>query len=264
MPTRRPRAETHIARKLGAAIYRFKIDAYTPETMPMARLAEYIAQLAELLGEPTAVHFVKLEPGSTTVVHQVEYEAIPKVQERTASVRRGDGPSDAIRAYRKINRLLRDDNAVGFLQDKRAKAIIIRFPGREEVEETFTSLRQYGTIDGEIIRIGGPDRTVPILLKVEDQQVSGCWADRPTAKRLAQKLFEPVRLSGRERWNRDSEGRWQLESFKVESFEVLEDVPLSKAVERLRAIPVEWPDGAYDELQVIRHGPPRKLRDGGH
>ena len=37
--------------------YRFKIDAYTPQTMPLVRLAEYMAELAQLLGEPTAVHF---------------------------------------------------------------------------------------------------------------------------------------------------------------------------------------------------------------
>jgi hypothetical protein len=39
----------------GAAEYRFRIDAFTPETMPMARLAEYMSQLAQLLGEPTYV-----------------------------------------------------------------------------------------------------------------------------------------------------------------------------------------------------------------
>jgi len=45
--------------------YRFKIDAYTPDTMPMSRLAEYMRELSEMLGEPSAVHFERLEPGST-------------------------------------------------------------------------------------------------------------------------------------------------------------------------------------------------------
>ena len=40
--------------------YRLKIDAYTPETMPMGRLAEYMADLAVILGERAAVHFVQL------------------------------------------------------------------------------------------------------------------------------------------------------------------------------------------------------------
>jgi hypothetical protein len=39
----------------GAAEYRFRIDAFPRETMPMARLAEYMSRLAQLLGEPTYV-----------------------------------------------------------------------------------------------------------------------------------------------------------------------------------------------------------------
>lgn len=39
-------------------IYRFKIDAYSPDTMPMARLAQYMGELAVLLGEREAVHSI--------------------------------------------------------------------------------------------------------------------------------------------------------------------------------------------------------------
>lgn len=39
----------------GAAEYRFRIDAFPRETMPMARLAEYMSRLAQLLREPTYV-----------------------------------------------------------------------------------------------------------------------------------------------------------------------------------------------------------------
>jgi hypothetical protein len=141
--------------------YRFRIDAYTPETMPMVRLAEYMRELSEMLGEPSAVHFERIEPGSTVLVHRIEREAIPKVRERVSNVRRGEGPREALRAYQTINRLLRDDNAVGFLQDKSTKAVIIRFPGKEKAEEKFPSVRQHGSIDGIVIRVGGADETVP-------------------------------------------------------------------------------------------------------
>ena len=72
--------------------FRFKIDAYSPETMPMARLAECLAQLAIILGELNAVHLVRLEGGSTIVVHKIEREAVPKVVDRVTSVRVGDRP----------------------------------------------------------------------------------------------------------------------------------------------------------------------------
>ena len=58
--------------------YRFKIDAaYTPETMPMARLAEYIRELSTLLGNQDKVHFDRLEEGSTVPIIRVDHEAFP-------------------------------------------------------------------------------------------------------------------------------------------------------------------------------------------
>jgi hypothetical protein len=247
----------------GAAEYRFKIDAFTPETMPMARLAEYMRELSQMLGEPGAVHFRRLEAGSTILVHKIEHEAIPKVRERVSNVRRGDGPKEALRAYKTINKFLRDDNAVGFLQDKKAGAVIIRFPGREEAEEKFPSVRQHGSIDGIVIRVGGADETVPVWLEAEEKQIAGCYTTRPIAKQLGAKLFEPVRIFGKGRWSRDSEGAWSLVEFKIESFEPLQDASLSDALTELRAIPIEWGDDAYSELGMIRHGPGGK-KNGGH
>jgi hypothetical protein len=51
--------------------FRLKIEAYTPETMPMQGLAEYLAELALMLGERASVHFVRLEPGNTSVILSV-------------------------------------------------------------------------------------------------------------------------------------------------------------------------------------------------
>ena len=46
---------------------RFKNDVFTPETLPMERLAEYMLQFAKLLGEPERVHFVDVEAGSAVL-----------------------------------------------------------------------------------------------------------------------------------------------------------------------------------------------------
>jgi len=180
-----------------------------------------------------------------------------------SNVRRGEGPREALRAYKTINRFLRDDNAVGFLQDKKSKAVIIRFPGVEEAEEKFPSVRQHGSVDGIVIRVGGADETVPIWLEAGGKQITHCYTTRTIAKQLGAKLFEPVRLFGRGRWGRDSEGTWSLIEFKIEGFEALHEVSLSGALAELRAIPTEWSDDAYKELGMIRHGPGGK-RNGGH
>ncbi|HVZ91532.1 MAG TPA: hypothetical protein VG843_07775 [Rhizomicrobium sp.] len=242
----------------GETEYRFRIDAYSPDKIPMTRLAVYMGELAALLGESASVHFRRLERGSTVIVHAVEKEAVPKVSERTAAVRRGDGTQEAMRAFNAINKLLREDNAVGDLRAKKQTATILVFPGRLDATEKFMAIRQHGSIDGVVNSIGGKDETVHIRLDYQGRQLSGCYTTRSIAKELAHRLFEPVRLFGRGRWNRDDDGNWTLEDFKVESFEPLSDAPLSDALTALRAIPSELNDASYSEIEELRHGPGKK------
>jgi hypothetical protein len=240
---------------------RFRIDAYTPETLPMVRLAEYLHQLALILGEPKAVHFVRLTDGSTTVVHQIEREALPKVRSRARAVARRQAPSDAMRAFQSINRMLRADNGVGALQEM-SGAEIIHFPGREEVTR-FGTITQQCSVDGEVIRLGGTRERVPITLRSEDELIADCYTTRATAKKLAAHLFEAVRLFGTGRFNREDSGAWKLEYFVIDRFEPLKDEPLSSVVMALRAIAGgEWDANALEELKFIRHGP-TETQDGG-
>ncbi|MGZ8367635.1 MAG: hypothetical protein ACXWVS_01170 [Hyphomicrobium sp.] len=248
-------------RKPGATEFFFWIDAFTPATIPMARLAEYMAQLATVLGEPTSVHFVRVKRGSTEIVHKIQAEAVPKVRERARAVRRGDAPRDALRAYETVNKMLMDDNGVGALKEN-TDAVIIPFPGRESAEEKYVAIKERGTIDGEIIRVGGPHKWVPVLIQSEGDTFSGCWADRVIAKQLAQRLFEPVRLFGTGKWNRSAEGKWNLQEFVIERFDPLSGEPLSDAIARLRAIDA-FKDTTLDDIEYLRYGPPEK-QNGGH
>ena len=229
----------------------------------MARLAEYMAQLAEMIGEISSVHFKNLETGSTVVVSRIQREAIPKVHARANAVRRGDAPRDALRAYRTINRMLRDDNGIGHFISADSTRALIRFPGREEIEEQFTSIREAGTLDGVVVRIGGKDQSVHVTLDQQGEQLAGIWTGRTLGKQLAHRLFEPVRLFGKGRWTRDGDGNWVLSDFKVDSFEALDDAPLSVALSDLRSIEVNFSDDAIDDLGVIRRGPDKKL-NGRH
>lgn len=234
--------------------FRFRIDPYTPETIPMVRLAEYLRQLAAMLGEPSAVHFVRLEASSTVVVHHVEREAVPKVRDRATAVARHHGSRDAMRAYRTINQMLRQDNGAGVLQAPTG-AEIVRFPGIQEVIR-YGSVTQQCAVDGEVIRIGGTRERVPIRLRSEEELIADCYTSRATARKIARYLFEPVRLFGNGRFIREDDGAWKLEYFTFENFVPLTEEPLSSVVEALRSIPGgEWGDDALDELRYIRHGP---------
>lgn len=258
-------AMPHIRKPRGdGSEYKFRIDAYSPDKIPMARLAEYMTQLAALLGERNSVHFRRLTKGSTNLHAKVDREAVPKVRDRVVAVRAGGAAGEPMRAFNALNKLLRDDNAIGVLRDNASHgAVIIRFPGREVAEEKFAAIRQQGSIDGIVTGIRGKDDTIHITLQSEGQQISGCETNRTIAKQLGAKLFEPVRLFGRGRWNRDADGVWTLAYFRVEGFDALDDAPLTSALAALRDIPTEWGDNAYSELKEMREGPGSK-KNGGH
>lgn len=236
------------------AWYRFKIDAFTPDTMPMARLAEYLAELAQILGEPKSVHLTGIEEGSTAVVHKVEHEAIPKVRSRVEAVERGDAPRDAQDAYRKVNSYLREDNASAVLRERKTGPKILIFPGTEEAEETFPSVNQVGSITGMVMRVGGTGDQIPVILESEGEQIAHLHANRHVAKALARHLFEPVRLVGQGYWMRDADGEWNLKHFRIDGFEEVDSGSLSEALTELRAVAGEWDEGIYEELEAIRHG----------
>ena len=242
--------------------YRFVIDEFfTPETLPMWRLAEYMADLADLLGEKPYVHFVQIEAGSAVLLQDIEHQAYPKVRTRVYDMKRGEGPADAKRAYEALNRRLAADNASGVLTEElepQAPATrVLDFPGRRMfVDAGYGPLTQPGTLHGVVIVVGGESDPVPVHLQ-DDDQIHVCRAKRQVAKELATNIFgRPVRVEGNGRWFRDSLGTWTMKTFTVASFDVLEDTALSEVIAKLRQVPAKWksqPD-AMTRLTMIRQG----------
>lgn len=236
---------------------RFKIGAYTPASIPMARLAEYMAALAEFLGEKSMVHFASLEGGSTVIVDRVANEAIPKIEARISLVKRGDELSDAMKKFRHLNKMLRDDNGSGFLFRGKAGKLL-KFPGIEDAKgPDYGSITQEGTLDGVPIRVGGRRSIVPVTIQREGCEYI-CRAKRDIAKRIASNhLFDStLRLFGRGRWHRDSNGSWILEDFMIHDFVQLKGAPLGQVVEELRRVEgSEWVsiENPWEELNRLRH-----------
>lgn len=239
--------------------HRFKIDAYTPETLPMARLAEYMADLAALLGCAESVHFERLEAGSTVLVHRVESEAVPKVIARVESVRRGDPDPDLEKVFRSLDKRLAEDNAVGELQVADA---VLRFPGRERPKPiNYGTIREASSIDGMVVSVGGRDATAHVILVDRDRAYTNIDISRELARELATHLYgRPVRLHGTGRWQRSEDGEWQLLGFRAREFEVLEDSDLSEVLDSLRNVQGGWPEkeDPLGYLSDIRNGPARR------
>lgn len=236
-------------------------ESFTPDTLPMSRLAEYMADIADLLGEKPYVHFVEIENGRAVLVQDVEHEAYPKVRTRVHDVKRGEGSPDARRAYETLNRRLATDNASGVLVEElepnTLPAHVLDFPGRRMVVESeYGPLTQSGALQGVVIVIGGESDPVPVHIE-DGIQVYMCRAKRQIAKELATHIFGlPVRVEGNGRWFRDALGLWTMKSFQISSFVVLEDTTLSSVIATLRQVPARWKDrpNSITTLKALRSG----------
>lgn len=218
--------------------YQFRIgDGYTPATLPMERLAEYMAALARLLGEGSHVHFHTIEPGSVKLKARVDEPARPKVRERVRAVRDGGGLREARKAYDDLDNLLRKDNASGVLAGDDG-AVIIPFPGRTRPEPlVFGPFRQDCTLDGSIFRIGGRDETKHVHILDGTAEFTELIASEAVALRLRNHLFgATLRFHGEGVWFRHGDGAWELRKFRINDFEELEDRPLSEVVASLRKV----------------------------
>jgi hypothetical protein len=237
--------------------YRFKIDAYSPETMPLGRLAEYLADLAILFGEDKSIHLIEVEEGSTVLVNLIENEAEPKVRENLDAVVRKDAPPERMRAAKNIDERLRKDNAVGDITDPTGGKVIA-FPGRDRIEPmAYGPFNQPGSLDGVPIAVGGELDLVPVHLEGRHGEIHNCVAKRSVAKEVAEHLFTNIiRVEGVARWVRRPTGQWEMVKFTIKDFKKLADASLRDAIQNLRAIPAEWKrkEDPLGELMEIRHG----------
>jgi len=142
---------------------------------------------------------------------------------------------------------------------KKKTAKILEFPGRTKLEskEKYGPVTEPGTVDGVLIRIGGIDETVPVLLLEEDKIRRHCTCNREIARQLAQYIFGPIiRVTGVGRWQRDDFGNWVMERFVIHSFNPLDDIRLLDVTNDLRAIPsdLQQLDDPLHQLRELRHG----------
>ena len=233
----------------------FKIDACELADMPAERVAEYIKNLAILLGHKQDVHFESLQSGSVALVCSVERSCMEKATQRVRDASRGQGPARAVAAYRRIAQSLQEDQSPARLSDADSEEII-RFPqGDDSAGQECGPFEEEDVADGVVVRIGGLGKIVPVWLQSGNTKII-CMADRDMAKQLAPHLFgKELRVFGMGLRFRDKNGKWKTLRFVIQRFVELNDTPLPVLLERLRAVPGNgWEklDDPWGELQRER------------
>lgn len=219
--------------------YVFRIDVFQPETMPMARLAEYMAALAKMFGHAEHTHFVGVEKGSAKLRTAVDPVDAPKVEARLNGVRIGDAPKDAIAGKLALEDLLANDNAVATLTEGDTDRVVIPFIGRNRPKAlTFPPFREDTSIDGVLVKIGGKDPSAHATLQDGDVFHVGVTMRREIARELAPLLYGPtIRMFGNGRFERQADGVWKMSDFKVDRYERLDERPIVEALAMMRSVP---------------------------
>ena len=220
--------------------YEFELDAYTPATIPMERLAKYMTMLAKLFGNHSSVHFSALRAGSTCLLQKVDYEAIPKIEARLNALKNHNAISDEKVAFDEINKMCAADNATGAIYRRKDNArvgeVFIMFEGiRLAKPVRFGPFAEPVSFDGELVRIGGKDKTAHATI-IDPEGVA--WNGEMTkelAAGIAQYLYRgTLRLHGNAKWFREETGEWVLQDLKINGFEALKEETLQEVTDRLR------------------------------
>ena len=147
----------------------------------MARLAEYLARLATVFGFQEHVHFLKVRKGSAVPEIHVQEATALKVHARLKLIGTADAPEDAAKSVQHINAMLREDNASAVLRVK-GGAQVIQFPGCKTPLAEEAIVHEAGELVGTVIKVGGKDETVPLMLQDTDGTTFSCTTTRAMAE----------------------------------------------------------------------------------
>lgn len=237
--------------------YTFSIEGCTPDEIPIRRLSKYLDNLATIMRYSRGVRLQGIAKGSAQFPLKILDGYEQPVANHIIRLKRGEGNKTAIKAVKKINSLLSEDDAKGYLWDEAHKIEpLLHFPGRVvEQNQIIEPFDQKGSLDGVLCRIGGTGEKVQIQLVNGELRYTGIETDRETARKLAKKMYQFLRIFGTGCWWRDGEGNWSLKKFLIDDFTVLGDDSLQDVVKELRAVKgYAWEEmeDPYGTLKALR------------
>jgi len=239
--------------------YELKIDGFTPDTLPLERMAQYLVEFSKLLGESSQVHFDRVRDGSAILTVNVDEPVRIRVADRLHQSQSESGTAALRNALSAIEHLLYEDNSTGSVistGSSEETAIIIEFPTIDRDRSSkIGPIWQDGHIEGYLTRLEGVDATKHASLVSADTNYGRIETNASLAQSIKPYLFEKIiiRLSGRGQWYRENDV-WFLKKFQASDFEVLDDSSLSDVIIQLRNLDHGWNDidDPAEELRRIR------------
>lgn len=217
--------------------FALRLKGVRPDSIPMSKLAEYMAEWAQLLGTEGAPVFRGIVDGSVVLRAEVATTSKNQVKNR---LREAPFDQGANRYILSLQKLMARDGVVGTVIDS-SKEVILRFDDVSETESLPPVIVEDSCeIDGTVYRVQGKDVSshIGLLEYGSDRTFSVETRDETLARRFAENFRGPtLRVRVRGTWRRDESGEWQPHHLVAEGFDVLNEQPLSELMNSLRAIP---------------------------
>jgi hypothetical protein len=230
--------------------YTFKIEDFTPKSMPFGRLVEYYREIKKMLGVADNLHLIDVLESSHGSAFAIDRNHETALVKRLVAINEGTAPKPAARAQSAINAMLKEDGTSGAFFDSHDQNVIL-FPGKRIDDSIVLRIRDAASFSGELYHIAGTKDDAKIRISTENYGVVFCTTTRDIAKALRDFLFEDVKVSGRGTWTRSENGTWDIDEFMIIDFAPVKRENLREAVDRLRAIDVKWPDDVLRDIRVL-------------
>lgn len=230
--------------------YTFKIENFTPESMPFGRLVDYYLEIKKMLGVADNLHLVDVVEGSHGSAFRIDREHETAVLTRVMELNEGTAPKSAVRARDAINAMLRDDETSGSFFDSRGENII-PFPGNKTTKGSQIRVRGAANFVGELYHIAGTKNDAKVRINTDAYGVVFCETSKEIAKALRDFLFESVKVSGRGMWTKSQSGKWDIDNFIITDFAPVKSESLRQSVDRLRDLKIDWPKDPIGEIDKL-------------
>lgn len=233
--------------------FKFTVPGYTPETMPLDRLMEYLNQLSIVLGSPGDLHLVAIEKSSTRPVLAMRHDVAVRARHHAREVAQGGGSQRRRDAFNTIRRMVSEDGGKPAVL-RAPEGQILKFPSVDTgQDQVIHAIRQPTSLEGALVRVGGIGENAQLLIQeLNGNVIAGCTASRSVAQAMAPLIYRSLRVSGIGTWHRNEEGKWAIVRLHVQSFEPLDESELEDVVAKLQAVNVEWPADSIAQLQAMR------------
>lgn len=212
--------------------YSLRLRGVNLEGLGLARLAQYMAEFAQLLGDDANPVFAGVVKGSV-MLRAKDRSEIPMLTRSRLKRAANDEDEPAHRPFVKITKLLNADGATGEVLDHE-KNTVVQFPTRARrapaVQEFV--INDTGELDGVIVAVEGIDETAHLGLQDQaTREVVRIQVRDMQLARLAAANFrgDVIRVRVHGTWRRGVDGKWSPQSLYADAIEELEQADARSA-----------------------------------